>query len=138
MKKNLSQKDIQIEQRLFRTDDVSAVDHLIKITKGAHTIEGERGWAIVGKAFEWWTRRWPEEWEEFLESVEAIRQTRLNKEGMSISGEIKYVGALPWRFERILRVLFPMQQFDKEFIYKLIDKIKVTRVGEKRDTWFTI
>lgn len=125
--------------RAFLKTDVEAADYLVKISQGKRdTVETAKDWGIVAKLFEFWTRRWPDEWMEFFESIKAIRETRANKQGMSKTREIKYVGALPSRFQRLIKAIFPLQQFDKEFVYKLTNNIQITKVGEKHDTWFVI
>jgi len=130
--------DLNLQYIPMKTSDVEAIDYLLKISKGRETVSTDKDWMIVAKLFEFWTRRWPEEWQEFGETIEAIKGTRLNKYGTSKSNEIKYVGALPYRFERMLKGLFPMQQFDKKFIYALTKRIKIVKVGERKDSWFLI
>ena len=94
----------------FKKADVEAVNYLVKISQGKREkVETVGDWGIVAKIFEFWTRRWSEEWSEFLEQIKAIRQTRANKEGMSQTREIKYVGALPIRFQKMVKVIFPFQ-----------------------------
>lgn len=137
-KKKTNGVDLTEEYIPMRKQDIQAIDYLIKISKGKEKVRSDKDWVILSKVFEWWTRRWPEEWQDFAETIELIKETRLNKSGMSGSGEIKYVGALPPRFERILKTIFPLQEFDKKFVNKLAKKIKITQVGDKKDTWFVI
>lgn len=121
-----------------RKDDLKAVDYLVKIGSGRETVETEKDWMVMAKIFEFWTRRWPDEWQEFGDAIEDIRATRLNKEGMSASRDTKYVGALPLRLMKMIKIIFPYQQFDKKFVNKLVEKINIVKVGEKRDSWFVI
>lgn len=132
------QVDLSVKYRAMKKADVEAADYLIKISKNRERVETEKDWMIISKIFEFWTRRWPHEWQEFGESMEAIKATRFNKQGMSRSNEIKYVGALPVRFERLIKGVFRDQPFDKKFVYALTNRIKIVKVGEKRDSWFLI
>jgi hypothetical protein len=130
--------DTQINYIPVKKTDIQAIDYLVKIGRGKQTVSSAHDWMILAKVFEFWTRRWPDEWQEFAKTVKDIKATRLNSKGTSASGEIKYVGVLPPRFERLIKVIFPMQEFNKEFVYKLTRNIKITKVGEKNDAWFTI
>lgn len=115
-----------------------AIDKLVIESRGRSQVKTESDWVLLSKIFEFWTRAFPNEWEEFVEQIKLIKDTRLNAQGYSASREIRYVGALPIRFERLIKTCFPQQQFDKKFMSKLTNHIKVVRVGEKVDTWFTI
>lgn len=117
---------------------VQQIDKLVVESRGRTDVQTESDWVLVSKIFEFWTRAFPNEWAEFAEQIRLIKDTRLNKQGYSQSREIRYVGALPIRFERLIKTCFPNQQFDKSFMSKLTNHIKIVRVGEKLDTWFTI
>lgn len=119
-------------------NDIQAIDQLVKIGRGRQTITSDSDWMVVAKIFEFWTRRWPQEWQEFGSTIKDIRETRLNKQGMSESGDTKYVGALPLRLMKIIQIIFPLQQFNKKFVNNLVKRIKIIKVGERNDSWFVI
>lgn len=127
------------EVRLHTKKDVEDVNYLVRLSHlCGGSVTTDKDWQVIAKLFEFWTRRWPDEWQEFGKTIIDIRQTRLNKRGVSASNEIKYVGALPPKFVRLIKAIFPEQQFDKKFVYSLTNKIKITKVGEKHDSWFLI
>lgn len=127
------------ELKMFAKKDVDDVNYLVRISRGKRdVVSGDKDWAVVAKLFEFWTRRWPNEWQEFGKTIIDIRATRARKDGKSKTGEIKYLGALPPRFIRLIKAIFPLQQFDKKFVYELTKRIKIVRVGEKHDSWFVI
>lgn len=122
--------DTKFALRAFKEPDVMFVDSLIKLHKeGAcnEVVKQDKDWDVVKAAFEYFAKRWPGEFTEFKDSMNLIRQTRKNK-AKSESGEIMYVGALPLRFERIVKIMFPSQQIDKRFIWKLVQKMPIFRV----------
>ncbi len=127
---------------LHRKADVEAVNYLVKISQGSRDfVTSAKDWGIVSKIFEFWTRRWPEEWLEYRSQIEAIRGTRARKDGYSKElgrGGIRYIGALPVRLMKMIKVIFPLQQWDKSFSNKFASNIQISRVGEKVDTFFTI
>lgn len=119
-------------------NDLKAIDFLVKIGSGRQSVKTSSDWVVIAKIFEFWTRRWPNEWQEFGSTIKDIRATRLNKQGESASKEIKYVGAIPVRLMKMIQIIFPFQQFDKKFVYELTKRINIIKVGEKNDSWFII
>ena len=125
--------------KAFQKRDVEDANYLVRISHGKRDlVKSLKDWEIIAKLFEFWTRRWSEEWQEFSKTIIDIRATRARKDGLSRTREIKYVGALPPRFMRLIKAIFPQQQFDKKFVYALTNRIKIIKVGEKHDSWFLI
>jgi hypothetical protein len=113
--------------------DVDTIDHLVEISKGKReTVSSAKDWEIMDELLSFFIQRWPNEFNDFKESMELIRQSRL-KGGYSRSGEIKYTASLPPRLERLIKAIFPLQQFNKEFIYKLINHYKIFKVGGEKN-----
>lgn len=126
----LKDPSFQYEVRGIARTDFEFVEMLEQLTRGASTIDNSRHWEIVKEIFEFLYSRFPEEFVEFKDQMQAIRQTRLNAKGYSKSKEIQYVGALPFRFERMIKKCFPDQQFNKEFIWKLVRKLPILAVSQ--------
>lgn len=115
--------------RQFEKSAVEDVDHLVELAQGSRqTVTTDKDWQVVEEILKFYYRRWPYEYNEFVNSVKEIRETR-KKSGYSSSKEILYVGALPPRFERIVKTIFPLQQFNKKFIWKMVRKFKIFKVG---------
>lgn len=115
--------------RQFRKKDITDVDKIVEISRGnRETIKKESDWVVVEHLLRFFYERWPEEFKEFKTTIPDIRKTRNNK-GYSKSKEIMYVGALPQRFMRLIKVVFPYQQFDKKFIYKLVKRFPLFKVA---------
>jgi hypothetical protein len=113
----------------FKKNDVDTIDHLVEISKGKReTIKSQKDWEIVSELLDFFAQRWPEEFKDFKQAIPDIRKSR-RAGGYSKSKEIKYVGAFPPRFERLLRVIFPLQQFNKDFVNKLVKRIPLFKVG---------
>lgn len=121
--------DERIMLRAFRQRDIKDVDRLIEISKGnREDVKTESDWNVVANLVVFYIQRWPQEWEEFRRTIPDIRQTR-GAGGYSASKEIKYVGAIPLRLERIIKAIFPQNQFSKKFLYQFIRRFKVFQVG---------
>lgn len=135
------EKDFKYQMVPMIKRDVDDADYLTKISQGRDDVVTASDWAVVAKVFEFWTRRWPYEWKEFAESVKDIKDTRARKDGYSRDqgrSGVRYLAALPPRFERLLKATFPNLTWTRDFVDKLIRNIQIVQVGEKVDNWFTI
>lgn len=116
--------------RQIREDFVKYVDHLLLERKRLacnEEVRQDKDWELLKYAFTTFAKNWPMEYSEFKDQIATIRHTRRDK-AYSQSKEMQYVGALPFRFERIIKVLFPMQNVDKKFIWELVRRMKVFKV----------
>ncbi len=125
------------EQKLywaaFKKSDVEFVDKITELAKKANPIiTNTRDWDILREIFDYFTRRWPSEWQEFKGVIDDIRHTR-RAGGYSATKGIKYVAALPPRFERIIKKIFPNQQFNREFVNTLARKMSIFKVGGEKN-----
>lgn len=130
------------EMRAMRRKDVMAVDYLIKVVGFREDVKTIDDWGAVAKIIEFYSRQWPNEWSDYITEMDNIRATRARKDGFSREkGQegTRYLGAYPGgHFPKLFSVIFPNQQWTREFVEKLVNNIKISRVGEKLDTWFTI
>lgn len=121
--------DAPIVWRRFEKRLVDQVDHLVELSRGNRdSIKTEDDWKVLGEILKFFANEWPHEFEQFKSTIPDIRATRRDG-GMSSTKEIKYVAALPPRFEKLIKAVFPFQSFDKKFIYRLIRRFPVFRVG---------
>lgn len=119
----------RIMLRAFRQRDIDDVDRLIEISRGhRESVKTEEDWNVLANIIVFYIQRWPDEWMEFRSTIPDIRQTR-RVDGYSQSKEIKYLAAIPLRLERLIKAIFPMNQFNKPFSYKFIKKFKAFQVG---------
>lgn len=115
--------------RRFKKKMVDRVDHIVELAAGnREAVVTQKDWEILGEILKFYAEEWPDDFNSFRESVKEIRRTR-RADGYSKSREIKHVASLPPRFERMIKSIFPMQQYDKKFITKLVRKFPVFRVG---------
>lgn len=119
-----------ILMRQFQKQVVDAVDRIVELAHGQRDfVKTESDWKVVEEMLGFWAKQWPNEYLEFKASVVDIRETR-NEGGYSSTKEIKYVGALPsLRFQRMLKAVFPAQQWDKKFSNKFVKKFPLFKVG---------
>lgn len=107
---------------------VDAVNDLLNRYKGADAVKTEKDWNSVAGLVVFFIQNFPQEWAEFRKTIPDIRETRRSG-GYSKSREIRYVASLPFRLERLIKVLFPHQQFDKLFVNKFVKRFKIFQVG---------
>lgn len=116
--------------RAYKRDVVETVDSIVELAHGQRDfIKSENDWKVVEELLKFWAKKWPHEYIEFKQSVADIRETRADG-GYSKSKEIKYVGALPsQRFMKMIKAIFPAQQWDKTFTQKFVNKFPLFKVG---------
>ena len=113
----------------YRKSMVERTDRIIELAHGQRdTVKSQSDWAVVEELLKFWAEEFPQEYQEFKITIPEIRRSR-NDGGYSSTREMKYLGALPPRFIKMIRVIFPFQQFDKSFMYKLIKRYPGFKIG---------
>jgi hypothetical protein len=121
--------DAPIVWRQFEKRMVDKVDRIVELSKGhRESIVSNNDWEVMGELLKFFAEEWPEEFEPFKKQMSDIRSSR-RADGYSQTREIRFVAALPPRFERIIKAVFPFQSFDKKFVNKLARKFPVFKVG---------
>lgn len=132
----------RIVLRAYKKSLVLGIDWLEReIGGGRQKVETVDDWVAISKILEFWTRGWPGEWEEYVKDMQKIRSTRARKDGYSKQkgrAGVRYLAAIPPRLMKLIKVFFPFQQWDRAFVDKFTNNIKISKVGEKVDTWFMI
>lgn len=122
--------DTRLVLRAFEREVVETVDAIVELAHGERDfIKTESDWKVFEELLKFWIKQWPQEYIEFKETIRDLRETR-NDGGYSESKELKYVGALPsQRFMKMVKAIFPAQQWDKKFISKFIKRFPLFKVG---------
>lgn len=120
--------DPDIIQRLFRKHDVESVDLILKRAGPRMAVETESDWQIVEMLVNFYSVRFAAEFRGFKSDVIDLRETRGNG-GKSKDKEILYLASFPPRLLRMLKIIFPFQQYDKKFMYKFVRKFPTFKVG---------
>jgi len=92
-------------------------------------IETEKDWKVIEGLIDLFIARFRFEADEFLTTVKQIRNFKEGTKGYSKNREILHLASLPTRLQKLIKICFPMQQFDKKFMYKFIKRMPVFRVG---------
>jgi len=129
------EKSLNPKKKLYRMQvrrrDLNDIDRLLEISKGhRETVSTQADWEVLDEVLKFFVNRWPHEFKDFRDAMPQIRATR-NRGGYSKNKETMYLGALPPRFERLIKTMFPLQQMgNKEFMYKLVNRYsKLFKVG---------
>lgn len=113
----------------FQKKHVDAVDRIVELARGNRDkVKGQKDWDIVEEIVNLFANTWKEEFDQFKATIPDIRSTR-RAGGYSASREIKYIGAMPGRLIKLIKAIFPDQQFDKSFMDKFIKKFPLFMVG---------
>ena len=133
---------LDYEMKPVKRSDVDAIDYLLRIGGSREDVKTLSDWGVVAKLVEFYSRRWPEEWADYVNQIKDVRGSRARKDGYSREkGKegTRYLAMLPGgHFPKLFKIIFPNQQWDREFTAKFVNNIKIMRVGEKIDTWFMI
>ena len=117
--------------RQFKEKDVKDVDRLVELSHGNRdVIKTQKDWEIFGDLVTFYAERWPQEFNEFRQTIKDVRSSR-KKDAYSESKEILYVGSLPLRFMRIVKAIFPMQEFNKKFIWNMIKRFPIFKITKE-------
>ncbi len=123
----------KIFMRAFRAKDVDDVDKLLEISRGnREVVKTDNDWNVLANLVVFYIKRWPSEWEEFRKTLPDIRKSR-RAGGYSKTKEILYVASLPFRLERLIKVIFPYQQYDKKFMWEFVKRFKIFRVAGEQN-----
>ena len=124
--------DANLVVKAFNRKVVEDVDRIVELAHGERDfIKSESDWKVMEGLLQFWASRWPDEYRSFKATVSDIRQTR-SEDGYSESREIKYVGALPsQRFMKMIKAIFPAQQWDKKFVSKFVKRFPLFKVGDR-------
>jgi hypothetical protein len=123
--------------RQYSKKMVDAVDHIVELSRGKReTIKTSEDWKILTELVNFWADFWPSEFKEFRSQIIDIRQSRARRDGYSAQkgkGGVRYLAAMPPRLMKLIKSIFPFQQFDRIFMDKLNKNIPIFKVGEKVD-----
>jgi len=117
--------------RQFKEEDVQAIDKIVELSHGERTeIKSQKDWEIFTELLGFYQKRWPEEFIQFIETIKEIRSSR-KRSAYSDSKEILYVGSIPLRFMKIIKAIFPDQQFNKKFIWNMVRRFPIFKVTKE-------
>lgn len=121
--------DAQIVVRAFQRKMVEQVDRIVELAHGQRDfVTSESDWRVVEELFAFFAKEWPQEYTEFKSAMSDIR--RLKGVGYSKDKEILHTGSIPPRLMKMVKAIFPAQQWDKTFVNKLVRKYPLFKVGE--------
>lgn len=113
----------QYEKRI-----VDRINHIVELAHGERdTITSENDWKVFEELLVFFKEEWSNEFNQFRESASDIRQAK--GEGYSKSREILHVGSIPPRLMKLVKAIFPSQQWDKKFVNKLVKRFPLFKVG---------
>jgi nitrous oxide reductase len=121
--------DAIIVAKQYQKHLVDAVDRIVELAHGQRDfVKSENDWLVVEDLLRFFASQWPMEWHEFKTSIPDIRRTR-SEGGYSQTKEIKYIASVPPRFMKMVKVIFPAQEWDKKFMTKFIKRFPLFKIG---------
>lgn len=121
--------DAKIVWRKYQKRLVDTIDRIVELAHGQRDeIKSEKDWKIVEELFSFFAKEWPNEYADFRNAIPKIREAKGT--GYSKSREILHVGSIPPRFARMIRAIFPAQEWNKKFVSKFVKRFPLFKVGE--------
>ena len=108
--------------------DVKAVDYLLEQVGFRNAVTTHEDWQALEKVLSFYWKQWPEDAKQFKDAIPGIRSSK-GAGGYSQSRETRHVGSIPDRLMRLIKIVFPDQQWDKEFSNKFVRRYKIFDVG---------
>jgi hypothetical protein len=125
--------DTKIVLKTFQRNIVDTVDQIVELAHGQRDmVRGESDWKVVEALLLFFSWKWPNEFQEFKAGIPDLRKSR-NTGGYSDSKEIKYVCAIPPRFMKLVKAIFPDQEWDKRFTNKFIRRFPLFKIGGEQN-----
>lgn len=113
----------------FERSIVEEVDHIVEIAHGQHDqVKSEKDWVVVEELVGFWARIWPQEYREFKSAIPVIREAK--GKGYSKSKEILHLGSIPPTLMKLIKAIFPLQEWNKEFCNSFVKRLPLFKVGE--------
>lgn len=107
---------------------VQIVDDIISRTKGKQVVETDKDWETVSRMIDMCFKFYPLEIQDFKKQMKDWREVTAANKGYSKSKEIKNTGMFPLRLQKMIRIGFPLQSFDKRFTNKLMLKYPLFKI----------
>ena len=119
--------------RAFKKNVVDVVDHIVELSQGErHYVKTLDDWRVVEEVCNFFANQWPHEFKDFKEAIPQIRHSKRSG-ARSQSGDMVHLASVPPRLMRLIKVIFPEQQWDKQFITKLVRNFPLMKVAGEQN-----
>lgn len=114
---------------------VMATDKLLEYAKkngSAECVTSEKDWETLEMIIRLWHTCYPEYAAQFFESMNLVR-SHSNETGVAREGEamIQRQLEIPEKLISMIRVIFPVQKWDKKFVYKFAKRFSGFAAADK-------
>lgn len=123
----------QIQWKLVPREDVELLELIWRMSDYGKRlkVETDKDWKVIEGLINIYFSRFSYEANDFIDSVKKIKASKSDVKGYSKNREILHIASLPIRLQKMIKVCFPQQQFDKKFIYGMIKRIPGFKIGGK-------
>lgn len=128
------ENDIELGYLKVPIEKLKMVDKIVELRKGRPTfVDGEKDWEVIWELFVLWYTEYPEHYEEFQRSIQALRDSLKRSDAIAKEGEsmIQHQLEVPEMFHRMIKICYPDQQWDRKFVKELSRRIPVLKVADK-------
>lgn len=118
----------------FRKTVVDAVDTIVLCAKKNGStlyVRNDKDWDTMTMIVRVWRTLFPEHYSIFRKSQEEIRSELLNEHAAAreVGGaEIQHVMEIPQMLYQMIKIVFPMQKWDKKFIHDMSVRLPLFKI----------
>lgn len=104
------------------------------IANGRHaTVEDEGDWKIINLLYKGWSIMYPHDVKDFERHMEDVRTHTFVEKGIIKEGEamMQYLMEVPKPLHDMVCAIYPLQQWDRKFVYGLLERFPGFKAYEK-------
>lgn len=115
--------DLDIHYEPFAANVVMAVDYLVDIAKkngSKDYVQTSADWDTIRSIFALYAKMYPDHFQEFMKGIKQFRQMeQAHGVGGDKGARIQHVLEVPDKFHHMVRIIFPLQKWDRKFTLRL-------------------
>lgn len=112
-----------VHYEAFPEHVVTAVDYLIDIAKkngSKDYVQTSQDWSTIREIFALYAKMYPQHFSEFAKGIREFRKVEHNHGvGGDKGARIQHVLEVPDKFHHMVKIIFPLQKWDRKFTLKL-------------------
>lgn len=126
--------DIELGYLQVPTEKLNKVDRIMELRRGRPTfVDGDQDWVVLVELFKLWADEYPDQFQEFANSISIIKSELNNKNAIAKDGEamMQHQLEVPEMFYKMVKIVYPDQVWDRKFVKGLARNIPIMKVADK-------
>jgi hypothetical protein len=127
-------ENIELGQLKVPTHKLNKVDKIVALRKGRPTfVDGDKDWEVIYELFVLWYEEYPEQYENFQQSIALIRGELKSSNAIAKEGDsmMQHQLEVPEMFYKMITICYPDQKWDRKFVKGLATRIPILKIADK-------